>query len=227
LQVDRAEPGLQHFPRELLQARRRIRDRASKCWNLHSWASPTLLIAGIRKPTPPAAPSHPSDHACPTPGEVRSSFPLRAMAKINLAPASARAFSCWVFNDGGGGVGGWHVILDNLNTHKPRNDRWLRCAGAIALVIMAVVGQCPAVRELEIALCPLQRLDRGLLVNADDDGVLGRCHVEPDHIGGPAEAATKVAAAYVSLFSLLAGPRTCARVTMRPAFALCPRRMWT
>jgi hypothetical protein len=25
---------------------------------------------------------------------------------------------------------------------------------------------------------------RGLLVNADDDGVLGWCHVEPDHIGG-------------------------------------------
>ena len=49
---------------------------------------------------------------------------------------------------------------------------------------MAVAGQCPAVRELEIALCPLQRLDRGLLVNADDDGVLGRCHVEPDHVGG-------------------------------------------
>src|ERR1700732_1052347 len=51
-------------------------------------------------------------------------------------------------------------------------------------LIMAVAGQCPAVRELEIALCPLQRLDRGLLVNADDDGVLGRCHVEPDHVGG-------------------------------------------
>ena len=40
-------------------------------------------------------------------------------------------------------------------------------AGAIALVIMAVAGQCPAVRELEIALCPLQRLDRGLLVAAN------------------------------------------------------------
>ena len=48
-------------------------------------------------------------------------------------------------------------------------------AGAIRVVIMAMAGQCPAVRELEIALCPLQRLDEGLLVNADDDGVLGRC----------------------------------------------------
>ena len=56
--------------------------------------------------------------------------------------------------------------------------------GAVALVIVAMAGQRPAVRELQIALRPLQRLDRGLLVDADDDGVLGRRHVEPDHIGG-------------------------------------------
>ena len=56
--------------------------------------------------------------------------------------------------------------------------------GAIALVIVAVAGQRPAVRQLQIALRPLQRLDRRLLVDADDDRVLGRRHVEPDHIGG-------------------------------------------
>jgi hypothetical protein len=33
------------------------------------------------------------------------------------------------------------------------------------------------------SLRPLQRLDRGLFVDADDDGVLGRRHVERDHVG--------------------------------------------
>ena len=56
--------------------------------------------------------------------------------------------------------------------------------GAVALVVVAVAGQRPAVRQLQIALRPLQRLDRRLLVDTDDDGVLGRRHVEPDHIGG-------------------------------------------
>jgi hypothetical protein len=56
--------------------------------------------------------------------------------------------------------------------------------GTVALVIVAMAGQRPAVRELEIALRSLQRLDRGLLVDTDDDRVLGRRHIEPDHVGG-------------------------------------------
>ena len=52
--------------------------------------------------------------------------------------------------------------------------------GAVALVFVAMAGQRPAVRQLQIALRPLQRLDRGLLVDADDDRVLGRRQVEPD-----------------------------------------------
>ena len=56
--------------------------------------------------------------------------------------------------------------------------------GAVALVIMAMAGQRPAVRQLQIALSPLQRLDRGLFVDAEDNRVLRRGHVEPDHIGG-------------------------------------------
>ena len=55
--------------------------------------------------------------------------------------------------------------------------------GAVALVVVAVAGQRPAVGQLQIALRPLQRLDRGLLVDADDDRVLGRRHVQPDHVG--------------------------------------------
>ena len=56
--------------------------------------------------------------------------------------------------------------------------------GAVALIIVAMAGQRPAVRELEIALRSIQRLDRGLLVNTDDDRVLGRRHMEPDHVRG-------------------------------------------
>ena len=56
--------------------------------------------------------------------------------------------------------------------------------GAVSLVIVTMSGQRPPVRKLQIALGALQRLDRGLFVNADDDRVLGRCQVEPDHIGG-------------------------------------------
>ena len=44
----------------------------------------------------------------------------------------------------------------------------------VALVIVAMAGQCSTVRKLEISLRPLQRLDRGLFIDADDDGVLGR-----------------------------------------------------
>ena len=55
--------------------------------------------------------------------------------------------------------------------------------GAVALVIVAMAGQRSTVRKLEISLRPLQRLDRRLFVDADDDGVLGRRHVEPDHVG--------------------------------------------
>src|SRR5258708_27002253 len=47
-----------------------------------------------------------------------------------------------------------------------------------------MTAQCTAVRELQITLRTLQRLDRGLFVDADDNRVLGRRHVEPDYVGG-------------------------------------------
>src|SRR5258708_15583406 len=59
-----------------------------------------------------------------------------------------------------------------------------QCRGAIALVIVTMTAQCTAVRELQITLRTLQRLDRGLFVDADDNRVLGRRHVEPDYVGG-------------------------------------------
>jgi hypothetical protein len=56
--------------------------------------------------------------------------------------------------------------------------------GAVALVVVAVPGQRAPVRQLQVALRPLQRLDRGLLVDADDNGLVGRRHVETNDIGG-------------------------------------------
>src|SRR5262245_55853234 len=56
--------------------------------------------------------------------------------------------------------------------------------GAVALIVMAVTGQRAAVRQLQITLRSLQRLDRRLLIDTDDDRVLGRRQVETDHIGG-------------------------------------------
>ena len=46
-----------------------------------------------------------------------------------------------------------------------------------------MTAQRAAVRQLQIALRPLQSLDRGLLVDADHDRVLGRRHVEPTTFG--------------------------------------------
>src|SRR5246127_751893 len=55
--------------------------------------------------------------------------------------------------------------------------------GAVALIVVAVTGQRSAIRKLQIALRSLQRLDRGLLVDADHNRILGWRHVEPDYIG--------------------------------------------
>ena len=56
--------------------------------------------------------------------------------------------------------------------------------GAVTLVIVALTTQRPAVRHFQITLSPLQRLDRGLFVDTEDNRVLRRGHVETDHVGG-------------------------------------------
>jgi hypothetical protein len=48
---------------------------------------------------------------------------------------------------------------------------------------MALTAERPPVGELQVALRPLQRLDRRLLVDAQNDGILGRRQVEADDIG--------------------------------------------
>src|SRR6476469_3895263 len=55
--------------------------------------------------------------------------------------------------------------------------------GAVPLIVVAVSRQRASVRQLQIALRALQRLDRRFLVDTYDDGIVGRRHVEADHIG--------------------------------------------
>src|SRR5437773_3216075 len=54
----------------------------------------------------------------------------------------------------------------------------------VTLVVMTMTGECPASGELQVSLRPLQRLDRRLFVDTDDDGVLRRRDIEPNYIGG-------------------------------------------
>ena len=54
----------------------------------------------------------------------------------------------------------------------------------MARVVVALAGERPPVGQPEIALRPLQRLDRRLLVDPKDDGVVGRRHIQPDDLGG-------------------------------------------
>ena len=98
--------------------------------------------------------------------------------------------------DGGVGPGGDDVVheVEELDAPPPLLVSCRHLAGghleggeqrrgAVTLVIMAMTAQRPAVWHFQIALCPLQRLDRGLFIDADDNRVLGRSHVEPDHVG--------------------------------------------
>jgi len=57
-----------------------------------------------------------------------------------------------------------------------------RCA--VPLVVVALAGQRASVCQLQIALRPLQCLDRRFLVDTQNDRLGGRIDVEADHIGG-------------------------------------------
>ena len=51
------------------------------------------------------------------------------------------------------------------------------------LVIVALAGQGASVRELQVALRPLQRLDRRLLIDTENDRLGRRVELETDHVG--------------------------------------------
>jgi hypothetical protein len=74
-------------------------------------------------------------------------------------------------------MGGGHLAGGHLEGGEQRR-------GAVTLVVVTLTGQSRAVRKLQLSLGALQRLDRGLLIDADDDRVLGRRHVQTDHVGG-------------------------------------------
>ena len=73
-------------------------------------------------------------------------------------------------------VGGRDLAGGDLEGREQRR-------GAVALVVVTMTRQSPAIWELQISLGALQRLDRGLFVDADDDRVLRGRHVETHHIG--------------------------------------------
>ena len=73
-------------------------------------------------------------------------------------------------------VSGGHLAGGQIECGKQRG-------GAVPLVVVTVAAERAPVGQLEVALRPLQRLDGRLLVDADDDRLVGRGHVEADHIG--------------------------------------------
>src|SRR3981189_74607 len=99
--------------------------------------------------------------------------------------------------DGGGRMGGDYVVHEIEEFDAPpaafmgggdlaggHLEGGKQRRGAIALIVVTVTGQSPTVRKLQISLGALQSLDRGFLIDADDDRVLGRRHVQTDHVGG-------------------------------------------
>ena len=56
--------------------------------------------------------------------------------------------------------------------------------GAVPLVVVALAGQGASVRQLQIALRPLQGLDRRLFVDTENNRLGGRIDIKADHIGG-------------------------------------------
>src|SRR6478735_6041348 len=60
---------------------------------------------------------------------------------------------------------------DLARRHLERGDQG---RGAVPLIVVAVSRQRASVRQLQIALRALQRLDRRFLVDTYDDGIVGR-----------------------------------------------------
>jgi hypothetical protein len=63
-------------------------------------------------------------------------------------------------------------------------ERGKQRRGAVALIVVALAGQSASVWQLQITLRALQRLNRRLFVDAQDNGLCRRSNVEADNIGG-------------------------------------------
>src|SRR5437660_678293 len=74
-----------------------------------------------------------------------------------------------------------------MRRDDPSGGDFKRCEqgrGAMPLVVMALAGQGTSVRQLQIALRPLQGLDRRLFVDAENNRLGRRIDIKADHIGG-------------------------------------------
>ena len=74
-----------------------------------------------------------------------------------------------------------------MRCDDPTGGDFERCEqgrGAVPLVVVALAGQGAPVRQLQIALRTLQRLDRRLFVDTENNRLDGRIDIKPDHIGG-------------------------------------------
>ena len=74
-----------------------------------------------------------------------------------------------------------------MRRDDPSGGDFERCEqsrGAMPLVVVALPGQGASVRQLQIALRPIQGLDRRLFVDTEKNRFGGRIDVKADHIGG-------------------------------------------
>src|SRR5215207_656491 len=73
-----------------------------------------------------------------------------------------------------------------MRRDDPSGGDFERCEqgrGAVPLVVMAVATQSASVRQLQIALRPLQGLDRRLLIDTENDRLGRRIDVKAHHVG--------------------------------------------
>src|SRR6476661_9509045 len=74
-----------------------------------------------------------------------------------------------------------------MRRDDPPGGDFKRCEqrrGAVPLVVVALAGQGAPVRQLQIALRPLQGLDRRLFVDTENNRLGRWIDIEADHIGG-------------------------------------------
>src|SRR5215813_4683974 len=74
-----------------------------------------------------------------------------------------------------------------MRRDNPAGGDFERCEQgrrAMPLVVVALAGQGAPIWQLQIALRTLQRLDRRLFVDTENNRLGGRIDIKPDHIGG-------------------------------------------
>ena len=70
------------------------------------------------------------------------------------------------------------MILPGAHLQRSKQGR-----GAVPLVIVALAAQGAPARKLQVALRPLQRLDRRFLIDTENNRLGRRVDIEADHIG--------------------------------------------